>query len=114
MTIYKPDTPEVTPEVRLDRWSVFRVAKKDGGFTDHFIGRNMELGDGRVSSPIEAFDHADMVGKTASGRTYRLVGDSGVDMDAIYVFDRWKGIFGVTEKDVQNVTAEYEDGSAGE
>jgi hypothetical protein len=69
-------------DVFLERWSI-RKSDKD---ERHFVGFDINRGDGRVSTPIREFDPVTRAGSTASGSTYRLVGRAGRDSDAEYVW----------------------------
>jgi hypothetical protein len=63
--------------VVLERWSIRE--REDTG-ERHFVGFDAVNNDGRVSTPIQAFDP-----KT---RTYELVGRAGHDRDGEYVWSR--------------------------
>lgn len=71
--------------VVLERWSIRERA--DTG-ERHFVGFDTVNNDGRVSSPIRAFDPITRTGSTATGSTYQLVGRAGQDGDAEYVWAR--------------------------
>ena len=87
MSVYLHQTGEGTMTVELERWSVRRFA--DG--TQHFVGFCLESRDGRVSTKILELDAGSRTGKTASGRTYRLLGPAGRDGDAEWVWGRvWR------------------------
>jgi hypothetical protein len=75
------------------------------------MGYRVDLLEGRVSTPIQAFDRASMTVKTLSGRTYRLEGPPGLDADALYV---WNGYAAVNQlKLARDVTGEYYEGWQG-
>ncbi|WP_235590033.1 hypothetical protein [Burkholderia cenocepacia] len=57
--------------------------------TRHFVGRDPRDYSGRVSSAIQEFDVVALVGRTRSGRVYKLCGPSGFDSNAEYVWNRW-------------------------
>lgn len=84
------------PETILHRWHVFETPKG----TRHFCGYAMAYGEGRVSSPVVAFDPATMSGRTASGRVYRLDGPPGLHPDAAYVKGIWLARAGFAESTV--------------
>lgn len=70
----------VEPNITLEQWRIKYTPK--GCF---FVGR--EVGSaGRVSTNIVEFDRVLMIGKTASGRTYKLEGPSGYNRDAEWVW----------------------------
>lgn len=92
---------EEVPEIELARWAVLELP--DGG--RHFVGWNVTEGEGRVSSQIVSYNKETKIGKTRSGRTYQLVGESGVDLDALYVWNAWRHINDVDE--YKDVSEEY-------
>lgn len=79
----------IEPVTLLERWSVRLVhADFDGkGSSLHLVG--WAGYEGRVCSPIQSWDAARRCGISRSGREYRLVGPSGRDVDAEYVWDCW-------------------------
>jgi hypothetical protein len=92
---------EEQPVVWLERW---RVIQTDLG-TRHFAGFSVEDQDSRVSTPILSFNGADRTGVTASGRRYVLVGPSGFDDDAEYVWNWYSSVLEV--KEAADVSDEY-------
>lgn len=98
--IWRIESVEDRPSVTLDSWSVYDVPLHgaDSPCTWHFIGYSREDRQGQVSSPVEAFDPASGCGVTRSGRIYRLAGRPGGDADAVYVWQRWKGLNEVSEE----------------
>lgn len=97
---------EDRPHVTLESWAVFEVPLNglDQPWTRHLAGYSCEDGQGQVCSPVEAFDPASGQCVTRSGRVYRLRGGPGLDLDAEYVWDRWKRIWEVQEQ--RDVTPE--------
>lgn len=89
------------PEVRLTRWQVYAV-----GAERHFVGYNQSLGEGRVSTAIQAFDPETRRGVTASGRVYELVGPPGRDPDGEWVFGIWLKAQRLSRDDVALVPPE--------
>lgn len=89
--IYETVCVKDQPVIVLKDWQVIEVRLP--GFdvpTLHFNGYAVENHEGRVSSPIVAFDRATRIGQTWSGRQYRLQGEPGAyNEDAIYVLRRW-------------------------
>ncbi|SFU26333.1 hypothetical protein [Paraburkholderia aspalathi] len=79
MSFYVTSSAEM---VFLERWSIRQSDKGER----HFVGHNVLGCDGRVSTPIRAFDPLTRTGTTASGSNYRLVGRAGRDSDAEYVW----------------------------
>lgn len=97
MNIWKATPIDQTPEITLSSWKVYELPNGDR----HFVGYNETEREGRVSSRIESFDSATLKGVTQSGRVYQLIGDSGRDGDADYVWSAWKKINSVEKyKDV--------------
>ncbi|MGF6965751.1 hypothetical protein OKW43_002779 [Paraburkholderia sp. WC7.3g] len=82
MRIWKSPPVELQPIVFLSRWQVMET---DEGFR-YFIGHNMETMSGRTSTCIVNFDPETRRGVTGSGRIYELVGESGVDTKANYLW----------------------------
>ncbi|MFM0658600.1 hypothetical protein [Paraburkholderia sediminicola] len=82
MGIWKSPPVELQPLVFLSRWQVMET---DEGFR-YFIGHNMETMSGRASTCIVKFDPETLRGVTGSGRIYELVGESGVDTEANYLW----------------------------
>ncbi|MFM0561692.1 hypothetical protein [Paraburkholderia sediminicola] len=82
MGIWTSPPVELQPIVFLSRWQVMET---DEG-SRYFIGRNMERGSGRASTRIVKFDPTTRRGVTGSGRIYELVGESGVDTAANYLW----------------------------
>ncbi len=76
----------IEPETCLVQWQVMAIVP-DG--TCHFIGRNIATTNGRVSSAIEEFDSRTGLGRTFSGRRYRLVGDCDSTGVAQYLWTEW-------------------------
>ena len=100
---------EEVPEIVLSHWIVFEVSSLSGidGLKDHhFVGWNVAEGEGRVSSKIVYWDDKTRIAKTKSGRTYQLQGDSGMNMDALYVWDTWMRINKI--EDYKDVSELYE------
>ncbi len=79
------------PEVTLVRWQVMEI---EAG-TRHFVGYNLRLREGRVSSPIQTFDPKRLTGMTRSGRIYKLIGEPDVDPDAECTWYGWMRVNGV-------------------
>lgn len=91
MGIWKPGTIKEEPEVILNPWQIYEVESELWkGRTRHFVGYNTIYKEGRVSSAIVEFDKNTMVGKTNSGRVYKLKEESGYNADASYVWEFWK------------------------
>ena len=86
------------PEVALTRWAIIRAI--DSGHY-HFTGMKSSA-IGRFSSRIVAFDLPTMMGRTQSGRIYRLQGDPDYENTRLrdYVAKTW----GLNREDVQIVS----------
>lgn len=90
MPIWKVMSVTEEPQITLEQWKVFELTSELWeNPTRHFVGYNRSGREGRVSSAIVEFDPITMVGKTSSGRIYKLVGESGINLDAAYVFNHW-------------------------
>ena len=97
--IWRTTPIDQTPEISLSNWRIYEVENGDR----HFVGYNDTEHEGRVSSKIVSFDEATLRGVTRSGRVYQLVGDSGRDGDADYVWSAWRKINSIeTFKDVSD------------
>ena len=93
MSIWGTTSVTDTPEVVLSSWRVMEVTSPYWeGTSKHFVGYNETEHEGRVSSEIQSFDATTGKGITRSGRVYQLVGSSGYNSDAQYVWQRWKNI----------------------
>lgn len=92
LTVLETVAPPVyyQPEVTLEKWSVRRTDFQ-GRLEDFILGVLVETGKGRKSSPIRAFDPAQRIATTHSGRTYRLEGEPGID---IWCESYWSFAFG--------------------
>lgn len=101
-SIWKPASVDQEPECRLYDWRVMKV----GGSYIHFVGYNGY--EGRVCSAVQTYDPTTKRGITRSGRVYELVGQSGHNRDAQYVWARWLELNGLTKEDAQDVSSEYE------
>ncbi|MDP2325372.1 MAG: hypothetical protein Q8N51_15275 [Gammaproteobacteria bacterium] len=104
MAVWKIDSVQDRPQVTLRDWAVFDVPRSDPGkpWTRHLAGWSCEDHQGQVSSAVQRFDPSTRSCITGSGRVYRLQGCPGLGSDGEYVWNRWKGIAGVTEQ--RNVT----------
>lgn len=109
-SIWRPASVTQEPETRLTQWRVMKVfadfnCNKE---TIHFIGSPEKWhGEGRVCSAVQEYDAKTKRGVTQSGRVYELVGDSGYNGDAMYVWSQWFANLGPTA-DFEDVTSEYE------
>jgi len=83
-----------------------RLPGLGGAETLHLVGYAESCREGRVSSPVEAFDAATAMARTRSGRTYALAGPAGRNPDAEYVWRRWLRLNSVLEADAKEVTEE--------
>jgi hypothetical protein len=89
------------PTITLVCWRIVRLPNGDR----HFVGYNRLRWEGRVSNVIAAFSQGRSMGRTRSGRIYRLEGDAGRHSDADYVLGRWCAINGVEPASLEDVTA---------
>lgn len=107
MNVWKVGNITQEPEVVLIQWSVLQLPCGDR----HFVGWNLILGEGRVSSAIQEFDKTTLTGKTRSGRIYKLDGPSGHNNDAQYVWAAWCRINKVDRDTVILINEEFENGT---
>lgn len=90
MAIWLTTPVDEVPQIQLRSWKVYEVSSDLWPEkTRHFVGWNITEGEGRVSSSIVEFDKDTMRGRTASGRVYELIGQSGYNSDAAYTWNRW-------------------------
>ena len=89
ISIWRPADVTQEPYTTLTQWRIYRVKGDFHGTGDtiHFVG--YAAYEGRVSSAVQSFDVKTRKGVTQSGRIYQLLGDSGFNRDAMYVWDRW-------------------------
>lgn len=107
--IWKTKSVDEVPEVELADWIVIEVPSTIEGMPSdhHFVGYNLTEHEGRTSSKLIAWNRETRIGTTRSGRTYKLVGESGPDGDALYVLSRWLKINAITDyKDVSELYVE--------
>lgn len=90
----------------LTRWQAFLVRMPALGGTEtlHLAGHAAQYSEGRVSSPVLDFDAVTATARTRSGRRYELVGASGLNADARYVWHRWLEVNSVDEAEAKDVT----------
>lgn len=87
-SIWRPASVADEPESVMTGWRVFKVKGVEiDADTIHFVGSCD--GSGRVCSPVRTYDPITKRGVTRSGRVYELVGRSGHDADAAYVWGHW-------------------------
>jgi hypothetical protein len=92
------------PETQLTQWQIYEVQKPDKtGWDMHFMGYAGY--EGRVCSAIQEFDTTTMKARSRSGRVYELIGQSGYNSDAIYVWNLWVSMYGNPE--VRCVTEDF-------
>lgn len=97
MPIWKTRPIEQIPQLVLTQWTVRELPSGDR----HFVGYNLTEMEGRVSSMIVEFDPNAMVGRTRSGRVYKLDGSIGGNADAEYTWNRWLSIYGLSPEDTR-------------
>lgn len=94
------------PVVVLANYSIFEITSESWqGKTYHFVGEDVKNHCARTSTPILMFDKTQMIGITASGRTYKLVNSANEHSieasDESYIFNLFfKVNGGKTKKDV--------------
>lgn len=106
MAVWQIDSIPGRPQVTLTDWAVFDVPLNglEQPWTRHLAGWSCEDGQGQVCSAVQLFDPSTRSCITGSGRVYRLQGRPGLGSDGEYVWNRWKGIAGITQQ--RNVTQE--------
>jgi hypothetical protein len=76
---------------------------RDGPWTRHLVGWNLESTKGRVSSPVEVLDPQRRLARTRSGRVYELRQGPGLNGDAFSTWCRWKTVRGIVqERDISD------------
>lgn len=107
MSTYRPAPASEVPTTSLTQWRAYRVKSKHPKVhnTVHLVGRVADDGDGRVSSAVKRWDATTQEGVTASGRVYRLIGQPGSSMDALYVWREWCKQHKITE--IKDVSERY-------
>ena len=90
-SVWKATPVSEQPEIDLERWQVMQLPSGDR----HFVGWNATEREGRASSKIVAFDAVARLGRTSSGRVYRLCGRTGHDGDGAHTWHRWMQVNGV-------------------
>ena len=83
---------QTEPEIILTKWSAYDIPLigETQPWTRHFVGFSKELSEGQSTAAVVAFDPIKQIGRTKSGRTYRLVGAPGHCMPAKLVWSKWK------------------------
>ena len=105
--MWRPVSVKDEPLTHLHSWQAHKVQNLDGSWDLHFHGYTGY--EGRVCSKVVEFDKEKMVGKTRSGRLYKLVGEPGYNGDAEYVWGNWLHTYGNPE--TEDVTDKlYEEG----
>lgn len=106
--VFRPPGVEEQPEVTLYEWSVMEVQQGEDA-TRHFLG--VWDGIARVSSPIKEFDAGKRIGKTMSGRVYKLApplaAQIGNYRDIEYIRTVWLMRAGLGAAEFKDVTDEY-------
>lgn len=104
-SVYRPASVTQEPHTTLTQWQAFKVSTDDGQVTNHFMGYTGY--EGRVCSGILEYDNITRKGITKSGRIYELIGTSGFNKDAMYVFSIWCSRFPKTTV-FENISEQYE------
>ena len=91
--IWSIPSVSIFPERIIRDWWIVNITKSEAygmepyGF--HFVGRDLIMGGGAVSTKIVDFNPENLIGRTYSGRIYQLEGPPGWDSDAQYVLTNW-------------------------
>lgn len=104
MSMFRPPSVDEQPIVVLSSWSVFELPDGDR----HFVGFHAAVSTGRVSSKIVDWDDQEKVGTTRSGRRYQLMGETGYDSDANYVWGAWLAGYKIDPLSTTNVSSQYD------
>lgn len=107
MPLWPASSIEENPAIQIAHWRVYEVPHGDKT-TRHLSGYNVTEMEGRVSSAIQSYDPETRIAITRSGRSYELLGSSGPDPDAAYVWHQWTKLNGITEDEINDVSTEYE------
>lgn len=106
--IHKPRPVKEVPKLILIKWQVYEVESELWeGKSRHIVGWNITEGSGRVSSEIKKFDKRTMIATTRSGRIYKLEGEPGACMDALYVWGTWCSWNKINQETIVTVSKEY-------
>jgi hypothetical protein len=87
MPVWKTLPVSEQPKIFLSNWFFFKCL--NGEPTWHLGGYNKGNWEGRISSKIVKIDAEHNTVTTNSGRIYAIVGESGANQDALYVFGKW-------------------------
>jgi len=93
MSVWRVAPAKEHPEAVLVSWRVFELENGDR----HFCGRETLYREGRVTSRVVSFDPKSRQGITRSSRCYELQGPPGHNADALYVWDYWCRVNGITQ-----------------
>jgi hypothetical protein len=85
MPVWSPASVDIEPELSLLSWRVVQTERGER----HFVGIRPDTTHARVSSAIREFEMDSMIGVSASGRRYRLVGPPGWTDDSAYLLMAW-------------------------
>jgi hypothetical protein len=89
--IWPLGSTDENPEVVVESWAVHEVQLPNRPErTRHIVGLTGRHRDGVVSSSIVEVDATANRITTESGRTYRVIGGTGGNLDSIYVWNRWR------------------------
>lgn len=86
MPVWRTRPMQEQGQLTLDSWQVMELPNGDR----HLVGYCAENREGRASSAVRDIDSKTLT--TGTGRIYVLRGRPGVDLDAEYVWDRWRGV----------------------
>ena len=106
MSVWRVANIDKEPQITLTHWLIWQLP----GGSRHFNGWNVSGMEGRVSSAIVEFDPRAMIGKTASGRIYKLSGPPGANIDAAYVWNTWCSINLIDSAELVELVDELNDG----
>jgi hypothetical protein len=108
--LHQPAGVDIEPVIETDGWRIYAVPFQ--GNTEHHVSGFDRINvEGRMSSPIQAFDPKARTVTTRSGRLYKLTERTDVGIsemgDIDYVLGAWLSLHGVKKDAIQDVTDEY-------
>jgi hypothetical protein len=88
MPVWRTRPVSDEPTIELESWRIFETA--DG--LRFFCGYNRKAWEGRGSNVILSYDPETRVGRSRTGRIYKLIGEPRFNRDAQAVLEAWCSI----------------------
>lgn len=88
MPVWRTRPVQEQGQLTLDSWQVMELPNGDR----HLVGYCVENREGRASSVVRRIDDKTLRVTTGTGRIYVLRGRPGTDLDAEYVWGRWREV----------------------